>query len=94
MILYGTLVVLAVLYVWLNDKAVRHVPRSVLNLSPRRWTTDDFKRVVKELEEKVDTMEEKKKVQTPPKTGRRYIVVGGVRFNELDSVCSTTNSIL
>ncbi|KAJ8087286.1 hypothetical protein PM082_006116 [Marasmius tenuissimus] len=79
MILYGILVAL-ILYVWLNDKAVRHVPRSVLDLSPRRWTSDDFKRVVKNLGNEVDTMEERKKVQTPPKTGRRYIIVGGSGF--------------
>ncbi|KAL0576070.1 hypothetical protein V5O48_005898 [Marasmius crinis-equi] len=80
MIFYGVFIVLVVLYVWLNDRAISHLPPKIRALAPRTWTSDDFERVVKELEKKNDPMEERKRAQTPPKTGRRYIVTGGSGF--------------
>ena len=68
---------LAALYVWLNDKKLNRIPSKVTSLSPNRWSPKDIR---KTLEKYVNgrTRLLSQKGDLPPKTGRRYIIVGGV----------------
>jgi hypothetical protein len=62
-------------YVALNDRKLRAVPPEAIKASPERWTEEEVQKLLeKQAEEQVDDL-------TPyleEKTGRRYIVVGGV----------------
>lgn len=64
------------LYVWLNDRRLLRLPEEAVALSPRRWTPECVRDAAAQLEKspKIAINE-----HLPPKTGRRYIVVGGVR---------------
>ncbi|KAK7036585.1 hypothetical protein VNI00_011518 [Paramarasmius palmivorus] len=76
----ATLVFLA-LYININDRAITHIPQQALAFIKKRWTNDDLEGVVKHLQGKgIHSLAEKKRAQTPPKTGRRYIVTGGSGF--------------
>ncbi|KAK7036576.1 hypothetical protein VNI00_011509 [Paramarasmius palmivorus] len=69
------------LYINLNDRAFTDIPPQVLAFVQKRWTNDDLEGVVKHLQGKgAQSLAEKKRAQTPPKTGRRYIVTGGSGF--------------
>lgn len=65
------------LYVRFNDNALGSIPARALAFSPKRWTPDDVSALAKQLrsQQAIDIT-----AQIPPKTGRRYIVVGGVRL--------------
>ncbi|KAE9396471.1 NAD(P)-binding protein [Gymnopus androsaceus JB14] len=54
-----------------------HIPRRALDFSPKRCTPEDVSALAKQLGSKqpIDII-----AQIPPKTGRRYIVVGGAGF--------------
>ncbi|TFK75496.1 NAD(P)-binding protein, partial [Pluteus cervinus] len=75
------ILVLFVLYIQINDSHIKSIPDRANALSPLRWTPES----IKEQAEKFKSEEEKGlkrsiKDQLPPKTGRRYIVVGGSGF--------------
>lgn len=67
------------LYVRANDAKIATMHPDAVALSPHRWTPEEIKRTAEELEARYGaspsllTPEE-----LPPKTGRRYIVIGGV----------------
>ncbi|KAL1747410.1 3-beta hydroxysteroid dehydrogenase/isomerase family-domain-containing protein [Schizophyllum fasciatum] len=63
-------------YIKLNDSRLKTIPQRVLRLSPKRVTHEDVSRLEKELTAKGIAIED----QLPPRTGRRYIVVGGAGF--------------
>ncbi|KIK70223.1 hypothetical protein GYMLUDRAFT_34713 [Collybiopsis luxurians FD-317 M1] len=68
---------LAVLYIFVNDAALARIPTRVLELtSSKRWSQADFEAVSKKLDENPVSIED----SLPPRTGRRYIVVGGSGF--------------
>ena len=60
-------------YIHWNDKCLTTTPRSAFNLSPKRWRPTDARM----LEEKLSNSHVPVKA-LPIKTGRRYIIVGGV----------------
>ncbi|KAF9061101.1 3-beta hydroxysteroid dehydrogenase/isomerase family-domain-containing protein [Rhodocollybia butyracea] len=67
---------LLTVYCRLNGKSLARIPRRVLDLSPVRWDAKDFEAVKNKLDDyPVDIQQ-----YLPPKTGRRYIVVGGSGF--------------
>lgn len=75
MFLISTLVILgpiAVLYLWLVNRAIVRVPKEVQKVSPQRWT----KREIKETYERVEKNPIDFTPHLPPKLDRRYVVVG------------------
>jgi hypothetical protein len=68
-------ILLLVLYIYWNDRRLTQIPPRVLYFSPKRHTADDVHAQAERLAAAppIDDME-----QIPPKTGRRYIIVGGV----------------
>ena len=65
-------------YIRLNDRRLTQVPAGALIFSPKRCTSEDVRSFAAQLDESPPiSMHD----QLPPKTGRRYIVVGGVRSN-------------
>ncbi len=71
----GTLLLyLAYLYIIHNDQALTALPPEGEDISPRRFTAEEIQSTFNRLREDPITIEDK----LPPKTGRRYIVVGGV----------------
>ncbi|TFK99998.1 NAD-P-binding protein [Pterulicium gracile] len=70
------LLALLVSYIYWNDRAIHHVPKEVLGVSPHRWTPEEVKEAYKrQLSSPQDILP-----RLPPKTGRKYIVVGGAGF--------------
>lgn len=69
-------------YVRNNDKALERLPPEVAAFSPQRCTADDIRRTTQHLAKSPISVLE----QLPPKTGRRYIVVGGVNIISYISV--------
>lgn len=67
---------LCFLYVWLNDAKLTRLPPEAVALSPDRWTEEGIRKRYAELTDGPNSPLEDK---LPPKTGRRYIVTGGVR---------------
>ena len=66
---------LLVLYIYWNDRRLIQIPPRALCLSPKRHTAVDVHAEAERLAASppIDDTE-----TIPPKTGRRYIVVGGV----------------
>lgn len=70
------LLVLACLYIIRNDRRLKTLPEAIEKVNPQRWSPEDIKRAFKRAKESpVDVLN-----ALPPRTGRRYIVVGGVRM--------------
>jgi hypothetical protein len=67
---------LLALYLHINDKRLSRIPDDALTLSAKRCTPQDVRSLTAELAKSPISSQE----QLPPKTGRRYIVVGGVRL--------------
>lgn len=63
-------------YIHLNDARLKRVPQSASQFSPKRLTPEAITALEKQLAEKDTTIDD----QIPPKTERRYIVVGGAGF--------------
>jgi len=75
---YGVAIVLLllVLYVYLNDWRILTIPDRIANVSRRL----DAQAINELVDEYTNSPPKNFKERFPPKTGRRYIVVGGVRF--------------
>ncbi|KAJ3732598.1 NAD(P)-binding protein [Lentinula guzmanii] len=63
-------------YISLNDAALTRIPLRVLSLPPVRWRKAEFEAVTEKMKECPPSIEE----HLPPKTSRKYIVVGGSGF--------------
>ncbi|KAF8954915.1 NAD(P)-binding protein [Flammula alnicola] len=63
------------LYIYQNDKALATIPQNVLSFSPKRCSPKDVRETAKKIANSPP-----KEEALPPKTGRRYIVVGGGGF--------------
>ena len=76
--LASTPILLLVSYIYWNDRRLTRIPPPALYLSPKRTTAVDVHADAKRLatSPQIDDRE-----SIPPKTGRRYIVVGGVSFH-------------
>jgi len=70
--------VLLALYIYWNDTRLKVTPTSASQFGPKRCTPADVRTRAKTL-----NMEGERIEVLPPKTGRRYIVVGGVRISVL-----------
>jgi hypothetical protein len=73
--------ILLYLYIRANDKALEQIPERALRFSPTRCLPKDVQETARRLEKAPVSIRD----QIPPKTGRRYIVVGGVNIG---SVCT------
>ena len=61
-------------YIFSNDRRLSALPAAALKYSPKRFTASEVRETYKRLrEEPHDVLK-----ALPPRTGRRYIVVGGV----------------
>ncbi|KAJ7779567.1 hypothetical protein B0H14DRAFT_2961945 [Mycena olivaceomarginata] len=69
-------VALLILYIRSNDQRLTSIPESVLAVSPTRCTPEDVRLTAAKLQKSPISIGD----QIPPKTGRRYIVVGGAGF--------------
>ncbi|RDB30342.1 3 beta-hydroxysteroid dehydrogenase/Delta 5--_4-isomerase type 2 [Hypsizygus marmoreus] len=69
--------ILFVLYIWLNDRKLTSLPADARAFSPTRCTPDSIRSLAAQLAESPAISINE---QLPPKTGRRYIVVGGGGF--------------
>jgi hypothetical protein len=72
--------VLLALYIWLNDRRLAAQPPSIASLA-KRVTEESVKRTAQDMARRNGTatsQEEEMKRQVPPKTGRKYLVTGGV----------------
>ena len=67
-------VIVAVAYIRLNDSCLERIPPRALQFSPKRVTPEDIPPLRKRIAEENKLVDD----QMPPKTGRRYIVIGGV----------------
>lgn len=75
----AALPVLLFLYVRANDAKITLPHPAAVALSPERWTLDEVKRTAEAQEARVGSSPSLfAPEELPPKTGRRYIVVGGV----------------
>ena len=73
----ASLVFLAWTYATCNDRALKRIPKLVRDQRDHEWTT-------KEIEETAARMRENPvdiRKALPPRTGRRYIITGGVRLS-------------
>lgn len=64
------------LYVYRNDQKLHRIPPRALTFSPSRSSTDDARLTARKHANSPGSVRD----QLPPKTGRRYIVVGGVKM--------------
>ncbi|KAJ7152589.1 3-beta hydroxysteroid dehydrogenase/isomerase family-domain-containing protein [Mycena crocata] len=64
------------LYTRLNDRRLTYIPKSALSFSPARCTPEDVQKTAARLAKSPISISD----QIPPKTGRRYIVIGGAGF--------------
>ncbi|KAF7343472.1 3-beta hydroxysteroid dehydrogenase isomerase family [Mycena venus] len=62
------------LYIRFNDWRLTTIPKSALAVSPTRCTSEDVYQAAAKLQKSPISISD----QIPPKTGRRYIVVGGL----------------
>src|SRR6201999_3482390 len=69
------LILISLLYVHLNDKRLSTIPKEALAFSPERVTPDSARSFAAGLSKSPPISIHS---QLPPKTDRRYIVVGGV----------------
>jgi hypothetical protein len=66
---------LLALYLHINDKRLTRVPEDALIFSSKRCTPETTRALADQLHKSPPISSQ---AQLPPKTGRRYIIVGGV----------------
>ncbi len=71
-------------YIHDNDRKLKAIPARAAQFSPNRWSPKDVERMASGCELATPSIDD----QLPPKTGRRYIVVGGVRRPFLSLKCT------
>ncbi len=71
-------------YIRDNDRKLKAIPARAAQFSPNRWLPKDVERMAPECELATPSIDD----QLPPKTWRRYIVVGGVRHLFLSLKCT------
>ncbi|KAI0634873.1 NAD-P-binding protein [Trametes polyzona] len=67
-------------YVRANDAKLTRIPPEAAAYSPRRWTVEDLERTASSLAATDSSPSLFAPEELPPKTGRRYIVIGGAGF--------------
>ena len=76
-VLASSPILLLALYIYWNDRRLTRIPPGALHFSPKRYTAVDIHAEAERLASS-PPIDDTDKI--PPKTGRRYIVVGGVSF--------------
>lgn len=66
---------LVVLYIRVNDAKLGRIAPEAAAFSPKRWAPEEVRHAVDELASSSASL---LNGQLPPKTGRRYIITGGV----------------
>ena len=66
---------LLVSYIKINDAKLRRIAPEAAAFAPTRWTEQDVKRTSEQLAPSSASLLDDK---LPPRTGRRYIITGGV----------------
>jgi hypothetical protein len=85
-LIYLSIALLLYFYIRLNDAKLMHLPRDVASaFSPQRINARDALEAAAAARREKPTPEPK--AFLPPRTGRRYIVIGGVRIMSLGNVC-------
>jgi hypothetical protein len=74
--------VLLLFYIRLNDRGLTRLPADALAFSPNRYTQKGVRETADRISQSPISIID----QLPPKTGRRYIVVGGVN-SKVTFVC-------
>lgn len=77
-LLLALIPLLAFIYIRINDAKLTRLPPDALAISPHRWTDEEILETYAKLKDGPKSLFEGGKL--PPKTGRRYIVTGGVRM--------------
>ncbi|KAK0232295.1 hypothetical protein EDD85DRAFT_956137 [Armillaria nabsnona] len=70
-------------YIRENDRKLKAITAYAAQLSPNRWSPKEVERMVSECELDAPLIDD----QLPPKSGRRFIVNGGVRRLFLSMKC-------
>ena len=78
-LLLALIPLLAFIYIRINDAKLTRLPPEALAISPHRWTDEEILETYARLKDGPKSLFEGK---LPPKTGRRYIVTGGVRMSQ------------
>jgi hypothetical protein len=81
-----TLITLLCLYIYSNDKKLRTIPHEAILASPTRFTTEGVLQAAEHVEQ-MDTTHPILE-HLPPRSGRRYIIVGGVSPQYLSMLTS------
>ncbi|EPQ53633.1 NAD P-binding protein [Gloeophyllum trabeum ATCC 11539] len=76
LIVSGVLVALLVIYIKQNDRKLMQLPPEAASFNPKRMTAESSREAAERLANQPKLIED----YLPPKTGRRYIVVGGAGF--------------
>ncbi len=76
--LAAALPLLLYIYIRTNDAKISRLTPEAVALSPRRWTDEEVRRVASEPEMLSPSPSLFAPEELGPKTGRRYIVIGGV----------------
>jgi hypothetical protein len=84
-----SLLILVALYIVINDSKIRLTPKEATKHSPTRWTDEDLARFMDSDPPQVDLVAGG---YLGEQTGRRYIIVGGVRI--LLSFCYHGHSLI
>ena len=66
------------LYLYINDQRLTRIPEGALIFSPKRCIPESVRSLAIQLDQSPPISSQ---CQLPPKTGRKYIVVGGVSFS-------------
>ncbi|KAF7323986.1 3-beta hydroxysteroid dehydrogenase isomerase family [Mycena kentingensis (nom. inval.)] len=69
---------LVALYIWRNDRCLTHIPERASAFSPTRLTSGLVEKQAEEIRARSTPISVAD--QIPPRTGRRYIVIGGAGF--------------
>ncbi len=86
--LAAALPLLLYIYIRTNDAKISRLTPEAVALSPRRWTDEEVRRVASEPAMLSPSPSLFAPEELGPKTGRRYIVVGGVSAASLEP-CSS-----
>lgn len=64
-----------VAYVWFNDEKLNSIPPELVKLTSNRWSPGFMKRALQKAKDEKTPF---RRENLPARTGRRYVVVGGV----------------
>ncbi|TBU47054.1 NAD(P)-binding protein [Dichomitus squalens] len=78
--LLASIPLLFYVYVRANDAKIAQLPPEAVAFSPKRWTSEDVRQTARSAALTSPSVSLFSPDELPPKTGRRYVVVGGAGF--------------